>query len=211
VIRVSVTPSFGAQWLVPRLERFLSAHPSLDIRVDATDALVRFELEDIDVAIRYGRGHYEGLETEPLFGEVAFPVCSPALLQGPHPLRTLDDLRHHTLLHVPWTGEDEATPSWRMWLRAAGRPDIDVSRGPRFTMEGMALQAAILGQGVALATSALVGDALTTGRLVRPFGAAYERETAFRYYLVYPAEALGRPRVAAFREWLLAEAAASRA
>lgn len=205
VLTVSVPPTFGAKWLVPRLDRFYRDHPELDLRLDATDRRVDFNEENVDVALRYGRGRYPGLVSECLLPEVATPVCSPALLQAAHPLRTPQDLRHHTLLHVQWMMESEVAPNWRMWLRAAGIDDVPAERGPRFNLESMAVQAAIDGQGVALVSGAPVAADLAEGRLVRPFPGEANQATQFCYYLVYPEGQLKRAKVAAFREWILTE------
>ena len=207
ILTVSVPPSFGAKWLVHRLDRLNAAHPEFDVRIDATDTLVDFSDAGVDIALRYGRGTYPGLHAEHLMPEVAFPVCSPALLESEHPLRTPEDLSHHTLLHVQWKMEHEAAPNWRMWLRAAGIEGIDAERGPRFTIEGMTVQAAIEGQGVALASGSLVSDDLKAGRLVRPFGPTICEATAFSYYLVYPQANADSPKVKAFRDWIMAEIA----
>ncbi|MDJ0955204.1 MAG: transcriptional regulator GcvA [Arenicellales bacterium] len=205
VLTVSVPPSFGAKWLVPRLDRFRQTHPEFDVRIDATDVKVDFKRDDTDIALRYGRGNYKGLVTESLLSEFVIPVCSPALLHGKHPLKTPRDLRHHILLHVEWKMENEAAPNWRMWLRAAGVEDIDSDRGPRFSLETMAVQAAGEGQGVALASSALVEDDIASGRLVRPFPDTKKHETEFCYYVVYPKIHLERSKVKAFRDWVISE------
>ncbi len=207
ILTVSVAPTFGAKWLIPRLDRFRAAHPEFDVRIDATEALVTFAGDGVDVALRYGRGTYRNLRSECLMPEVAFPVCSPRLLEQDAPLARPEDLRHHTLLHVQWRTEDDAAPSWRMWLRAAGVEGVDTERGPRFSVHGMALDAAIEGQGVALAGAALVGGDLRAGRLVRLFAASLSQATAFSYYLVYPEAKAGDPKVMAFRDWVLAEVA----
>jgi len=207
ILTVSVAPTFGAKWLIPRLDRFRAMHPEFDVRIDATDALVNFAGDGVDVALRYGRGTYRNLRSECLMPEVAFPVCSPRLLERDPPLTRPEDLRHHTLLHVQWRTEDDAAPSWRMWLRAAGVEGVDAERGPRFSVQGMALEAAIEGQGVALAGAALVGGDLRAGRLVRPFPPSLSQATAFSYYLVYPEAKAGDPKVMAFRDWVRAEVA----
>ena len=207
ILTISVAPSFGAKWLIPRLDRFHAAHPEFDVRIDATDALVTFAGDGVDVALRYGRGAYRNLRSECLMPEVSLPVCSPRLLERDPPLRRPDDLRHHTLLHVQWKMEDDAAPNWRMWLRAAGVEGVDAERGPRFSVEGMALEAAIAGQGVALASAAVVEGDLEAGRLVRPFPPSASQATAFSYYLVYPEVKAGDPKVIAFRDWVLAEVA----
>ena len=206
VLTVSVGPSFAAKWLVPRLDQFRTAHPQIDVRIDANDDLVDFRQDGVDVAVRYGAGDYPGLRTHCLFGEVALPVCSPVLLTTPHPLRTPEDLRHHTLLHVDWKMDDETAPNWRMWLLAAGIEDIDPTRGPRFNFESMALQAAVEGLGVALASDVLVSDDVARGRLVKPFELTLPGPTRFCYYVVSPEASADQPKVSAFREWILAEA-----
>ena len=207
VLTISVSPSFGAMWLVPRLERFRSRHPDIEIRIDGTDRRVDLVRDDADVALRYGPGGYTGVQVDWLFSQVNTPVCSPALLSGEHPLRQPDDLRHHTLLHVDWK---DAEASWRMWLLAAGLHDIDPTRGPRFTMETMAVQAALDGQGVALIGDMLVADDLASGRLVRPFDPSLSTPLTFSYYLLSAKDSAEQPKVAAFRAWLLEEARASR-
>jgi len=202
VLTISVSPSFGAMWLMPRIERFRSRHPNIEIRVDGTDRLVNLAHDDADVAVRYGPGGYNGVRIDYLFNQVNTPVCSPALLSNEHPLRQPDDLRHHTLLHVEWK---DAEASWRMWLLAAGLHDIDPTRGPRFTMENMAVQAALDGNGVALIGDILVADELAAGRLVRPFDPSLCTPLTFSYYLLSAKDSAGQPKVVAFRDWLLEE------
>ncbi len=207
VLTISVSPSFGAMWLVPRLEHFRIRHPDIEIRIDGTDRRVDLARDDADVALRYGPGGYKGVRVDWLFGQVNTPVCSPALLRGAHALRRPDDLRHHTLLHVDWK---DAEASWRMWLLAAGLHDIDPTRGPRFSMENMAVQAALDGHGVALIGDMLVADELAAGRLVRPFDPSLSTPLSFSYYLLSANDSAEQPKVAAFRDWLLEAARASR-
>ncbi len=206
VLTVSVEPSFGAKWLVPRLDRFRVAHPDLDIRIDATDRLANFQGDNVDVALRYGKGNYPGLLVDKLFGVEMVPVCSPGLLDGPQPLQRPQDLAHHTLLHLDWTLEEQTSPSWRMWLLAAGVSEVDATRGPRFSMESMMVQAAIEGQGVALAMTVLVGGDLAAGRLVMPFDLSVCDPLNFAFYVVSPTRTAEIPKVAAFRTWVLSEA-----
>src|SRR5690606_17576811 len=131
---VSMPPSFASKWLVPRLERFTSRHPDIDVRISANIELVDFRRDRVDVALRFGFGHYPELEVHRLFTASVAPICSPRLLEGPHPLRTPQDLRLHTLLHDDSTFLFDAThPDWRMWLKAAGVEGVDASRGPRFS------------------------------------------------------------------------------
>ncbi|TNE40907.1 MAG: transcriptional regulator GcvA [Alphaproteobacteria bacterium] len=203
VLTISVSPSFGAMWLMPRLEKFRNLHPDIEIRIDGTDRLVDLVRDNADVAIRYGSGGYRDVAVDFLFSPVNTPVCSPVLLRGGHPLREPEDLRHHRLLHIDWTAVE---PTWRMWLLAAGLHDIDPTRGPHFNMESMAVQAALDGQGVALIADVLVADEVAAGRLVHPFDPGFSTPLTFCYYLLTPKEGTLKPKIRAFREWLLAEA-----
>jgi LysR family glycine cleavage system transcriptional activator len=200
-VTTSVLPSFAAKWLVPRLGRFRTAHPEIDLRISTSQHLVDFAREDVDVGIRMGRGHYPGLRVDRLFGEVLTPVCSPALLEASQPLRQPADLRHHVLLH-----DDDDYTGWQLWLELAGVEGIDARRGPIFTDSSIVVQAAAEGQGMALGRAALAAGDIAAGRLVRPFDVTMPHDLA--YYLVCPEAAAERPRIAAFRAWLLAEAAA---
>lgn len=199
VLTVSVLPSFAARWLVPRLGRFRQRHPDYDLRLDASHDLADFGRDDVDVAIRMGSGNYPGMRTDRLMREAVFPVCAPALLHGANPLRRPEDLRHHTLLH------DENRAQWRIWLSVNKVRDVHPERGPIFIDSGMLIEAAARGQGVALGRSALAYDDMATGRLVRPFDLSLPHQYA--YYLVCPESYAERPKIVAFREWLLEEIA----
>jgi LysR family glycine cleavage system transcriptional activator len=206
-LTLSVSPSFGAMWLVPRLEKFRRRHPDIDIRLDGTDQLVNLAQGEADIALRYGPGGYTDVRSDWLFSQFNTPVCSPALLEGEHPLLTPNDLRHHTLLHIDWK---DAEASWRMWLLAAGLGDIDPTRGPRFSMESMAVQSALEGQGIALVGDILAADDLAAGRLIRPFDTNFSTPLTFSYYLLTAKDTSEKPKVSAFRNWLLEEAEESR-
>ena len=200
-LTVSLLPSFAAKWLVPRLGRFRLAHPDIDVRVAPDERLVDFARDDVDLGIRYGDGRYPGLYTVRLLEEEVFPVCSPNLETEDHPIRAPADLARHTLLH------DEGHDGWRTWLLAAGLPDIDPTRGPIFTDSSNLVQAAVEGQGVALARGALAAADLAAERLTRPF--ALSLHAAYAYYIVCPKATAETPKVKAFSTWLLAEAEAT--
>jgi LysR family glycine cleavage system transcriptional activator len=199
-LTVSALPSFAARWLVPRLGRFRQIRPDIDLRIDPSADLTDFAAGDVDVSIRYGRGKYPGLRADWLMTEDIFPVCSPALREGAQPLREPGDLVHHVLLH------DDGHGDWRTWLLAAGVDGVDPGRGPIFTDSSMLIQAAMAGQGVALARGVLAADELAAGRLVRPF--TLSLPTDYAYYFVCPGDTAEQPKIAAFREWLLAESKA---
>jgi LysR family glycine cleavage system transcriptional activator len=203
-LTVSVVPSFAATWLVARLDRFRQLHPDIDLLLDATMALADLDRGDADMAVRYGAGEFPGLDSVRLFADDIFPVCSPKLLAGPHPLIEPADLRHHTLLHLEWSAEHGNWPDWAMWLRSAGVTGIDTERGPRFTQHSMALQVAVEGQGVALGTTSHVVDHIAAGRLVSPFDLSMP--TRFAYWVVAPESRTKESAIAAFRDWLIDEA-----
>ena len=197
-LTVSVTTSFASTWLVPRLARFRDVHPEIDVRVHADEDAVDFGRNNVDLAVRYGLGKWPHLKATKLFGETYHPVCSPALLTGPKPLRDPADLRHHTLLH-----EEHMAIDWAVWLRTAGVEDVDASRGPVFNRGSMVFQAAVAGQGVALGRSPLTDDDLAAGRLVRLFEVSLPGKWA--YYIVCPEGSAERPKLVAFTDWLLSE------
>jgi LysR family transcriptional regulator, glycine cleavage system transcriptional activator len=199
VINVSTIDSFGAKWLVPRLFRFSQKHKDIDVRLSSSAQLANFESDGIDLVIRFGRGDYPGLQSELLVQENLTPVCSPKLMTGPHPPRTLADLKHHTLIH------DEFPIDWVGWLKFAGASDIDARRGIRFQSSVHAVQAAVQGDGIVLGRSALVSDDFKGGRLIQPFRVVLPIDLA--YYVVYPPSSIARPKVKAFRDWLFEEVA----
>jgi LysR family transcriptional regulator, glycine cleavage system transcriptional activator len=196
VFTITTAPSFAAKWLVPRLDDFQEKNPGIKVRIDASMTLVDLRRDGIDVAIRYGRGVYPGHQAERLFEEEIFPVCSPKLA-----LKNPEDLVHQTLLHVGFATDSQTYPDWRMWLKSAGISGVDWRKGPEFSLENMAVQAALEGHGVALVNTSLVRDDLASGALVRPFELGIQ--TGFAYYLAIPNENLDRPGVVAFRKWLL--------
>lgn len=198
-LNVSTLPSFAAGWLVPRLDRFRKKHPEIDVRLTAGERLVDFARDDVDMAIRYGRGRYADLVSERFMEEEIFPVCSPKLMEeGDHPLKTPEDLRFHTLLH------DDMPAGWAQWLAAAGVEGVNPTQGPYFDMSALVIQAAVQGQGVALGRSTLAASALESGLLVRPFDLTIPID--FAYFVVCPPESYNRPKVQAFRTWLYEEA-----
>lgn len=211
ILTVSVSPSFGMRWLLPRLERFRQAHPGYEVRIDASNRLTDFSHGSVDIALRYGKGDYRQLTSERLIEDVAFPVCSPALTVPPHKLTEPEDLRDQTLLHVDWEMESESAPSWPRWLAHTGTRGVDTTRGIRFSMDDMAVSAAISGLGVVVAARAFVVGDLAAGRLVKPFPDNLDMPTVFHHYAVYPAQKARQPKVKAFLDWARSEAAGDRA
>lgn len=208
-LKVTADAQFAAKWLMRRVERFRKVHPDMELRFDISYQTRDFRRDDVDVAIRFGTGRYPGLVADRLFDNVVVPVCSPKLLSSGRPLREPRDLLHHTLVHIEWAQQGIVWPNWRMWMAAAGVEDFDDSRTVVFGTSSDAIQAAIDGDAVALADFAMVANDLSEGRLVQPFEVGIRIPPEFAYFLVYPQEAAADPRIAAFREWILEEAAAT--
>jgi len=208
-VRVTASPSIAAKWLVPRIDRFLESMPGADVRIDVSSEPLDFDREDIDVAIRFGEGIYPGLVVEKLFHDTLFPVCSPELLKGAKPLREPKDLLQFTLIHLDWEAQGAVWPNWRMWMLAAGVKDFNDTRGLHFSQTSLAVQAAVDGHGVALGDSTLVADDLASGRLVKPFELSLRSPAQFAYHLITRRDTAERPMTKAFRNWIIAEAAAS--
>ena len=196
-LRVSCTPSFGARWLLPRIGRFIAANKDIDLDISATNALVDFVRDDMDVAIRYGFGHWPGLASEHLADDAFFPVCSPRI-PGGVPKRP-EDLARYTLLRA----DDEF---WKPWFDAVGVDLPEPVRGPIFNDSSHLLQAAADGQGVALARRTLIGKDLRNRVLVRPF--AVEVAAPRKFFLVCPPRTQQTAKFGAFRRWLHEEFAA---
>ena len=203
-LTLTAAPSFAAKWLVPRLRRFEEAHPQVDVWLSADIDLVDFATGEVDLAIRYGAGHYPGLETIRLMGETVLPVVSPELAQS-NPLNEPTDLARHILLHDLSPVADDSCPDWQMWLAARGVKGVDGNRGPRFNQSSLVIEAAVNGRGVALAKRTLAQADLEAGRLVAPLQIATAVD--FAYFVVHP-KAKGRlPQVKAFVNWVTTQAA----
>ncbi len=196
-LTLSLTPTFGVQWLAQRIGRFWSAHPEIELRLQHSIHLVDFARDEVDAAVRWGGGVWPGVEAVYLMRAGLVPLCSPALCEGPHALKAPDDLRHHTLLH------ERDYVEWAQWLALAGARQVEARRGPIIDDPSVVLQAAIDGQGVALVSASIVRGELESGRLVKPFDVDLDADNA--YYLVAPPRAFERPTVQAFRDFLLAE------
>jgi LysR family transcriptional regulator, glycine cleavage system transcriptional activator len=191
---LSIVPSFGANWLVPRLGRFRARHPEIDLVVLSSSDLVDFARDPVDVGVRFGQGRYPGVRADLLQAEEYFPVASPKLARR---LRKLGDLRRHTLLH------DESHDEWRAWLASAGVTGVDPERGVVFSDSSQLVAAAAAGQGVALARALLAEPYLRAKTLVRPFPGSVP--AAFAYFVVCAEERADEPAIRAFRDWIRRE------
>jgi LysR family transcriptional regulator, glycine cleavage system transcriptional activator len=193
-ICITCTPGFAVQWLVPRLQQFQDRHPDIDVRIDASTRMLDLKVEQVDLAVRHGNGRYPGLVSEKLLDDDLVPVASPRLLAGNGRVRKPADLLHHRLLHI------ETRDDWRLWF-AAQNVDFDWRLGPLFVDTAIGVQAAVAGKGIILARRSLIGDELSSERLVAPLPQGLSKGMA--YHLVYLPENMAQPAVRAFRAWLL--------
>src|SRR6202140_3719397 len=199
VLTISTSPDFAAKWLVYRLGRFAERHPEIDLRVSATMHHVDFAREDVDVAVRHGDGKGTGLEVVRLCSERLFPVCSPKLVSGRNRVITAADLLKFPLLRL-----NDWNP-WRRGFEAAGVPANHLAHGPTLNSASMLIDAAVDGQGIALARTALAAWDLINGRLIKPIDISLRAPKS--YWIVCPKATSSVPKIATFRDWLLAEAA----
>jgi len=205
-VGVTTFPSLASLWLLPRLQDFQRVHPGIDIRISATDAMADPDDPELDLALRYCHPDDAPPGSTLLFGEVLTPVASPGL-RG---VSTPADLASQTLLE-----EDDQRPSaeyltWRYWLQLNGLPQLEPRGWIYLNFTYQQIQAALAGQGVALARLALVRESLACGDLVEPFGAAGRITSPYAYWLVRWPTRRERPDLAAFEAWLLEQATVTR-
>jgi len=199
VLTVSTLDSIASAWLVPRLGNFRARRPDLDVRLTMSDGLVDFARDDVDLAIRYGRGNWPGCQVQFLMNEEIFPVASPGLLANNPPIEHPRDLAQFTLLH------DTLPEGWDDWFRAHAVEDITPKGHIAIAHSHIIVQAAAAGHGIALGRGVLVRDALSTGKLVRLFDASIR--VGYGYYAVAGPHAWDQPRIRDMRNWLADEAA----
>lgn len=217
LLTVSAAPSFAGKWLMPRLYRFVSRYPHIDVRLSARMRSARPEsrglalrrdindssLDESDVAIRFGDGAFEEVEAQLLLALTVAPMVSPQLVGAGRPLRNPSELKHFTLLHDDTAYFRSGRTNWDSWLDAAGVKGVDTSRGVHFSHANLAIDAAVDGLGVVLSLPALAADDLAAGRLILPFERIVPADYA--YYILCSPGAADRPAIRAFTDWLLEE------
>jgi LysR family glycine cleavage system transcriptional activator len=195
LLTVSATPFFASAWLVPRLKSFQDAHPDIDLQVLTSNALADFSRDGVDVAIRHGMGQYPGLASQRVLTVEMVPVAAPALVVEYGKPKEPADL-------LQWPRVNDADrKGWRLWFEAQGIEDAGPVRGPSFDDAGLLLQVVLAGQGAALLPAAMMAPEIAQGRLVQLSKVTWLED--FAYYLVCPEGSRDRPKVAAFRDWLL--------
>ncbi|MDR5752324.1 MULTISPECIES: transcriptional regulator GcvA [unclassified Caballeronia] len=200
ILTVHSTPSFATQWLMSRLARFSALNPDIDVRLNASTEPCDLTTGAVDVEIRYGARKMQPAGTMVLEfpPETIVPLCSPALMQGEQPIRTVADLRHHALIH-----SEGCLVGWRDWMRLYRKTVVDITRGPRFARSFMAISAAADGMGVCLESLLLVQRELETGRLVAPLGVEGLRVKGYTMNLLKSRAEL--PKLRNFQDWLFTE------
>ncbi len=198
IVTISSTPSFATKWLVLRLGAFAEDHPEIRLRLDASNALANFQTDGVDIAIRQGKPPFgPGLVDEPLFSSELIAVCHPDLTTGSHPISSPEDLKHHLLL-------EDTHGQWPLFLeKALGGVHISGMKTMNFSQTSLAIDAAIVRQGVALTIRAFVENDLEANRLCQPF--PYSTTAEEGYYLVAPREPRSPAIVAIVRDWLIAQ------
>ncbi|MEX0955019.1 MAG: LysR substrate-binding domain-containing protein [Rhizobiaceae bacterium] len=194
---VSVPPTLGARFLLPRLERFRTNVPGIPLAVDTSPTHVQFPRDAVDLAIRMGRGDWPSLHAVHLMDEFLIPVSAPALKES---WRDVTDLSELPLIHVTSTSQD-----WLAWAEAAGAGPVDCDHGLKVDTIQMAFDAAASGLGIAIGRRPLVDTELQSGILVPFFPTTIKSQVG--YWLVGPQETMDRPEIRSFRNWLLGEVA----
>jgi LysR family transcriptional regulator, glycine cleavage system transcriptional activator len=193
-LTVAVPPTFARNILVPRLSDFTAAHPKIEVELQLTIPLLDVKAGDPDVEVRFGPGHYADAGiTEPLLADRVFPVAAPSYLQRVGELDSPAALRRVHLLRSP-------LEPWRPWLDAAGLDWPEPREGVQFNDLGLLMEAAVAGQGVALARRTIAQHWLAAGLLRRLFD--LDAGSPHAYWLLYEQANLARPEVRVFIEWL---------
>ena len=207
---VTVETSFSTSWLVPKLDRFRKAHPQISVLIDSNQKIVDLQNSQADVAIRYGVSSPADHYTYRLFDDQIFPACSPSLAKGPPRVRELSDLNRVTLIHwdlsaMPWAHATRNWFSWESWMRRVGGDQLNSQNGLYFSDYGQAVQSAIAGQGIILASWPILREPLEAGCLVGPF--KENLSTDIGYDVVATEQARQRKEVNAFIDWVITAAA----
>jgi len=206
-LRVTALSSVASRWLTPRLPRFLDLYPEIEVQVIADAQLLDLRSQDVDLAVRFGRGRYPRHSVSLLMRDRVLPVCSPAFLAEHGRPNTIDELLAMPLVHDIAAERDDSQSGWRSWLKQLGGLSAPHLSGQSFSNADLSIEAAVRGIGVSLGRFSLVADYLADGTLVSPMPVA--TQTAYSYYVVAPPESASLPRVARFARWLRAEAAAT--
>jgi LysR family glycine cleavage system transcriptional activator len=199
---ISAPPAFAARWLIPRLDDFQTLHPNIDIRLLATKRLVNFQVEDVDIGIRFGKVEFGDLVGDRLMPEAIIAVANPRLAET---IMSPEDLTRCNLLEDEWHTENGVFPDWGVWISSLGANITTPLRIKKFGDANLAIQAASSGLGVTLTWYSLVVDDLKAGRLVRLLDQVIQ--TDHGYYLVMPKNRSSLSKVNSFFNWIMRQSA----
>ena len=211
-VAISTWASFASMWLISRMEAFQSEHPEIDIRIDATDAVVDLDTTDVDLALRYAApGAPWNVQAQRLFGEQLTVVASPWLLKNVPSIQSAKDLMNFTLIEAGDTHRTQNLEwlSWQRWFEAQKLPTFEPKRWLYFNYAHQIVQAALTGQGIALARMPLVADSLASGDLVEVLPQA-RLDSPMAYWLLTAPRSAQRPEIKAFCVWLQGQAKSTR-
>ena len=210
-VAISTWASFASMWLIPRLEAFQRQHPDIDIRIDATDAPVDLDTTDVDLAIRYAVPSVVPPGSQRLFGEQLTPVVSPWLVKNAKPLKAAKDLAQFALIEAGDSHRSQHLEvlTWQRWFDSQSLKQFEPKRWLYLNYANQIAQAALTGQGAALARTPLVADALASGELIEPFP-KLRLDSPLVYWLIIGPRSGTRPEVRAFCDWLHAQALLTR-
>lgn len=197
-LKLAVAPSFLTRWLMPRMERFQSRYPEIEIEIRSSMGLIDFSMGDIDMAVYFGNGEWDGIEAHYLRPIRLAPVCSPRLIKPEQPINVPEDMRFYPLLHV-----SKRSDEWNDWLVQNGLDPKVFRRGLMFSSGSLTAGAAAQGLGIALADISLVTPEIESGHLQVLFDKQLETNRSF--YLVFEKERAFTPAMTAFKEWIIEE------
>lgn len=197
-LSLKVHPTFAIRWLIPRLHKFQTSFPDIQVRFTTSNMNADFKYEHFDLAITYRGKKTSGVKRIKILEEQLTPVCSPRLLETDSPLKVKKDLIHHRLLH---NSHDQR--EWRAWADQTGTRGLSFEKGQFFEIDDAALQAATAGLGIALGDRLLVKEDLISGRLVEPF--EYTKVKTGSYYFTWPDRYSEKPGLMEFKDWLIRE------
>jgi len=202
-LRVQAHATFAMRWLIPRLSSFHTSHPTIEVKLTTSIALSDPDPMDFDAAIRLGDGTWKGFRSYPLVANRLAPVCKPDFLRSRPHLARPDGLARETLLHSLARPDD-----WALWLSAHDADAVNPYGGVKYESSVLSYQAAIEGQGIALAQQALVEEDIRAGRLTYVYEDFLDLGP-YTYYLLCPLDVPASPALELFRQWLVAGNSAS--
>jgi LysR family transcriptional regulator, glycine cleavage system transcriptional activator len=204
ILRITALSTFATNWLVPRLGTFQAKHPAIAVSLDVSNEVLDLARGEVDIGLRSGHGEWPGLASHPLMPAAFTPMLSPRLLERHGPLKEPADLLQLPLI-------DPTDEWWMDWFAEAGVPAPDLSgrTGIRVLNQQLAGRAALAGQGAAILMPAFFADELASGLLLQPFPIVRQTSDT-HYWLVYSEARRRSPKIRAFRDWILAEAAAAK-